>query len=429
MTVESELAARVGPILSDGTPLRDLIDLDKREVSMRVLHDPEVHRLELKRIFARTWVMVAHESEIPNPGDFVTRFIGEDPVIVTRTADGEVSIMLNVCAHRGMPLCRAEAGNEMTFKCPYHGWLFDGTGKLLGAPFERAMYGEWDKSKYGVRRARAAIRHGVIFGSFGADVPPLDEFLGDIAYYFDLVFSVAEFEVVGPPVENLFATNWKLISEQSTGDSYHNVTLHESARELGLLPPAEDLRSAYMDIVKVSSPEGHCIIGNEGTVPLYQDSETDHPGYKDPADWDMTIGTLFPGISTFFSFAVPVEGGRTYQANLAWHSPRGQGGSAVSVIPLLAKDAPEGLGALSRKMSGVSNGLISVDDNDAWVSTYSATGGVIGQEETLKYNMVRSDPRPPEGWPGPGMVYAGVSRDDTQWNFWLHWLECMTAEN
>jgi len=428
MTVESELASRVGPILSDGTPLRNLIDLDNREVSMRVLHDPEIHRLELKRIFARAWVIVAHESEIPNPGDFVTRYIGEDSVIVTRTADGEISILLNVCAHRGMPLCRADAGNEMSFKCPYHGWLFDGSGKLLGAPFERAMYGEWDKSKYGVRRARAAVRHGVIFGSFGSKTPPLDEYLGEAAYYFDLVFTAAEFEIIGPPMETLLETNWKLISEQSMGDSYHTFSLHESARELGVYPPAEDLRSAWMDTVKVCTPQGHCIVGNESSLQVYLEPGSPHPGYKSPAEWDITIGVLFP-ISTFFSFSIPVEGGRTYQANLAWHTPRGRGGSAVSLTPLLAKGAPEGLASLLRKTAGVTNGIISVDDNDVWTAEYAATRGEIAQEETLKYNMVPSERGAPEGWPGAGAVYAGVSRDDTQWNFWLQWLERMTDEN
>src|SRR5271156_6238061 len=217
MSVEGRLAARVGPILSDGTPLRDLIDLDKHEVSMRVFHDPEIYRLELNRIFGRAWIFLAHESEIPEVGDFVTRTIGEDPVIVTRTSDGEIAILLNVCSHRGMPVCRVDAGNAATFKCPYHGWAYEGTGRLLGAPFEREMYGDWDKSQFGLLKARVATHLGMIFGSFGASTPSLDDYLGDWAWYFDEFTGQAEFKVIGPPVEELMASNWKLSAEQTMG--------------------------------------------------------------------------------------------------------------------------------------------------------------------------------------------------------------------
>src|SRR5271156_273432 len=119
MLTQQDLAERVGPVLSDGTPLRELVDFDKREVSMRVLSDPEIYRLELKRIFARSWGLVAHESEIPAAGDFVLRSIGADPVIVTRDAAGKVNVLLNVCSHRGMEICWADEGNAPTFKCPY----------------------------------------------------------------------------------------------------------------------------------------------------------------------------------------------------------------------------------------------------------------------------------------------------------------------
>src|SRR5271154_24397 len=81
---EANLAKRPSPILSDGTPLSSLIDLEKREVKLRVLNDPELHRMELQRVFARSWIIVGHVSEIPNAGDYVKRYIGEDQVVVTR---------------------------------------------------------------------------------------------------------------------------------------------------------------------------------------------------------------------------------------------------------------------------------------------------------------------------------------------------------
>jgi 3-phenylpropionate/trans-cinnamate dioxygenase subunit alpha len=61
-----------------------LIDLANRTVSPRVFADPEIYRAEQERIFGRCWLYVAHDSQIPNPGDFVTSFMGEEPVIVCR---------------------------------------------------------------------------------------------------------------------------------------------------------------------------------------------------------------------------------------------------------------------------------------------------------------------------------------------------------
>ena len=145
---------RSGPLLSDGTPLRDLIDFERREVSIRVLNDPEIHRIELDRIFARSWIALAHESEIPNPGDYVLRSVGEDGVIITHDANGKVNALLNVCTHRGMEVCWGSVGNSTTFRCGYHGWIFDNEGNLRGVPLEQEMYGDWDKSEYGLQRAR-----------------------------------------------------------------------------------------------------------------------------------------------------------------------------------------------------------------------------------------------------------------------------------
>src|ERR1700733_795437 len=114
----------VGPVLSDGTPLRDLVNLHTREVSMRVLADPEIYRLELDRIFTKNWQLVAHETEIPQPGDFVTRRMGNDQVIVARDMKGEVHVSLNMCTHRGMRVCRSDSGNARVHRCIYHGWGF-----------------------------------------------------------------------------------------------------------------------------------------------------------------------------------------------------------------------------------------------------------------------------------------------------------------
>src|SRR3546814_7639693 len=101
-----------GLVLSDGTTLDDLIDREMNEVSLRVMTDEELYRLEMERIFAKTWLLLGHESEIPKSGDFIVRDMGEDNVIVTRDRQGEIHVSLNVCPHRGMKVCLGEARSE-----------------------------------------------------------------------------------------------------------------------------------------------------------------------------------------------------------------------------------------------------------------------------------------------------------------------------
>jgi nitrite reductase/ring-hydroxylating ferredoxin subunit len=426
MSIEGKLAARVGPILSDGTALRELIDLDNHEVSFRVATDPEIYRLELERIFARAWIPVAHESEIPEPGDFVTRSIGEDPVIVARGRDGDIAVSLNVCSHRGMELCRTDAGNASTFKCPYHGWVYDTSGRLRGAPFEQDMYGnDWDKSRFGLTQARVATRFGLIFASFRATTS-LDDFLGDMGWYLDEFFGAGRtnLRVIGPPIEEQLSANWKLAAEQTMGDGYHFLTLHESTREIGFTPVVTDALSAGLDAIRVCSPEGHWLGGNPEPAPKYFVRKSS--GYPPPAEWHAVVGALFPA-TVMLCFGVPVDGDVTHQMSLGSYLPRGSSGFVNSNLYILERNAPEGMEAVLRTMGGAGYGLTASGDYDAWPSTQRAVGGAMGQRQSLKYNTLAGT-NTPDGWPGPGDVYAGFTRDDIQWNFWLRWLDCMTAE-
>lgn len=91
----SSLRSRMGPSVVHGKQarvgeglLRDRVRTEEGVVSSSIFNDSEISRLELERIFTRSWLFVAHQSEIPHVGDFVTRSMGEDPVIVWRGQDG-----------------------------------------------------------------------------------------------------------------------------------------------------------------------------------------------------------------------------------------------------------------------------------------------------------------------------------------------------
>src|SRR5579864_9197968 len=84
------------------------VDAQRGLVSRDAFVSSEVYERELERIFDRTWGFLAHETEIPHAGDFVSRNLGSAPVIVVRDDDGRVHALLNSCRHRGAKVCRAD---------------------------------------------------------------------------------------------------------------------------------------------------------------------------------------------------------------------------------------------------------------------------------------------------------------------------------
>ena len=112
------------------TDLNLLVEDDKGIISPRIFSDKNIYEEELEQIFARCWLFLCHESQIPSSGDFITTYMGEDPVLVVRSSSGKVNAFLNVCRHRGNRLCRADTGNAAAFICSYHGWAYANDGRL-----------------------------------------------------------------------------------------------------------------------------------------------------------------------------------------------------------------------------------------------------------------------------------------------------------
>ncbi len=130
-------------------------DLKQGLFPVRIFNNQEIYDLELRRIFGRSWVYIGHETEIPNPGDFATRYIGEDPFIFIRDQSGTIRVLLNSCRHRGAQVCRVQMGNTKSFVCPFHGWTYANDGTLTGVPAPRQGYRELNMSEWGLFAAPA----------------------------------------------------------------------------------------------------------------------------------------------------------------------------------------------------------------------------------------------------------------------------------
>jgi phenylpropionate dioxygenase-like ring-hydroxylating dioxygenase large terminal subunit len=208
-------------------------------VPAHIYNDAEVFALERDRLFSRAWVFVAHESEIPDPGDYVVRRVLADSFIVVRDEVGAVRVLFNMCLHKGMAVCRAELGNASHFRCPYHAWTYRNDGRLAGLPFHADAYGGEDgfaREGQSLLPAPAmASYNGLIFVSLRPDPPALTEYLGNFAYYLDFYTrqSPAGVELRGPQRWRVKA-NWKIGAENFAGDSYHTPHTHASVVDIGL---------------------------------------------------------------------------------------------------------------------------------------------------------------------------------------------------
>lgn len=197
-------------------------------VHSSLYRDPAIFDEEIERIFYKTWVWVAHASEIPNANDYITTYIGPQSVIVNRDKAGAVRVMVNRCRHRGATLCDKRRGNSPGFVCPYHAWTYGPDGSLKGVPMPKG-YKDFDKSDYGLVTLRTEEYNGMIFASFNPDVPSLDDFLGRAKPWIDLFMKQGG----GYPVKTLgehkftFPGNWKIQLENTT-DAYHFPIVHKS---------------------------------------------------------------------------------------------------------------------------------------------------------------------------------------------------------
>ena len=91
--------------------LHELVSDDACHISRRVFTSEEVYAWEKQFIFARSWLYLCHESQLPNIGDYLTTYMCETPVIVARGEDGKIHVSVNSCSHRGLPVCRNDRGN------------------------------------------------------------------------------------------------------------------------------------------------------------------------------------------------------------------------------------------------------------------------------------------------------------------------------
>ena len=180
-----------------------------------------VFKADMDLIFARHWIFVGQEPDVPEPGDVMALHIGDAPILILRDDDGAVRAFHNVCRHRGaqlMPEGRGQVGNLV---CRYHTWTYGLDGRLL---FADHMGEDFDPSCRGLRPVALRSVAGLLFVCL-AEHPPAD--IDDMAAAMEPYLRphrIAEARIARQ-VDLVEQGNWKLTMENNR-ECYHCSANH-----------------------------------------------------------------------------------------------------------------------------------------------------------------------------------------------------------
>ncbi len=428
-----------------------LVDASAGLIDRSVFSDQALFEREMREVFGKSWLFVGHESQIRNNGDFFISQAGRDAVIVTRDAEGEVQVLLNVCTHRGMPVCRYDSGNASRFTCPYHGWTFSNNGTLVGLPLSTEGYsGTLDRKKWGLIKARVSRYYGSIWATFDEQAPPFEDALGDMALMLRDFMQGPDGEDDGlEAVEGILKfeipSNWKFGAENNAGDLYHDVS-HNSVQRVGLA--LSGLRGRHVwnadkhafRTLNVAYPAG----GHAARVNLYADAQREYH-----SQWAME-----PQVDEYFRQAHQLRqqrlgekarllnrGGIVFP-NMAYNSasrwqitswvPRAPNKTEVWKWYFVPKQAPQRVKDVLRHYLlryGGPSGMVEQDDIENWASAQVGAESAAARRLPMNYmlHMGQAQWAWPEPWLGEGAyVDEGVS-EHAQRVFYQRWAEMMNG--
>jgi nitrite reductase/ring-hydroxylating ferredoxin subunit len=432
-----------------------LVDLRSGEISREIFVNEEIYAQEQERVFARAWLHVGHESQIPRPGDYFVSSMGEESVILCRDRTGRIHVFLNSCRHRGMKVCRYDEGSTTVFTCPYHGWSYGTDGRLVGVPYWREAYhSRLDKEKWGlVEVAQLCNYKGSIWATWDPAAPPFAEYLGDFTRYLDLQLDgwdgrEGQAEVLGGVQKWLVPCNWKFPAENFSGDTYHNIS-HRSVDLAGIGPSGAGRRDMGE---RDASRKLHVCIPDRGHQTIHYvlpAGQTPPPAYLNApivaeyfrhceaerrrlrgegARLIGAPGEIFPNTALL---------SRQPRTMAAWH-PRGPHQTECWRWFFVDRDAPAEVKEFLRdyyiRYSGPA-GMTEQDDMENWNYAHAASRGTIARRYPYNYEQGSGTAVSDYEYQGlrvPGEVIdltETQSSEQPMRNFYRRWAEFMEADD
>ena len=254
--------------------------------------DAEFYEFEKEAVFNHEWLCIGRESWVPEPGDYFTSSIVGEPLLVTRTREGELRAMSSVCQHRGMLVAEGR-GNARGFVCPYHHWTYGLDGALVTAPAMNKTC-NFDKSKHGLPRIRTEVWQGFLFINFDEKAPPLAPRLRAL----DEV--LARYELPGtedqpPQKAGKYGWNWKVMFENNN-DGYHANKLHQGPLHdfvpsaLARFPDLPEDTAGYFRWNGTRHPDASFNVTQRALLPIF-------PGLTEEDRAQMVFANIPPTLS------------------------------------------------------------------------------------------------------------------------------------
>lgn len=393
--------------------------LEEGLVPFKLLADPLVFELENKRLWKRAWSFLGHESEIAKPGDYVVRNIGPyDSVIVIRSEDGKVRAFYNICAHRGMRVCRAEIGNTSHFRCPYHGWTYNNAGRLVGVPHMHTVYGDHpilEKYSEGLKHIRVESYNGFIFGNLNDKATPLTDFLGDFKWYLDILTKRTPAGLVFfPPLRHVTSFNWKIAAENFATDSYHFSTLHRFLSATGLMP---ERKTPVGTQAVINGHSFRCLLADSDNPSVPMMYPTYWPELVDISKMNLdqdqfqifklaTVidGNIFPNLS----YLNTSQGRATFLTFRAW-KPLAPDKTEFCAWFCVESEAPEEFKRKSYDEYTQQHSLagpVEADDIEVWKHITANSKSLGAENMDMNFDVGIHLRSKPLGWKGPGKAAA-----------------------
>ncbi len=205
---------------------------------------PDIFTKEQAEIFSKEWLLVGHQSQIPDAGDYIVQRVNHESLFVIRDRGAKIHGFFNVCRHRGSRLIEDNCGNRAAIQCPYHAWIYGLDGRLIGAPHMDEVPG-FEKADYPLHEVNLGIWEGFIFVNLRDASAERGDY--SLEHWFAPLsgkFSHWNMSILQPAkrIEYDVRANWKLMFENYS-ECYHCPGVHPQLQKVSPYDSAKnDLR-------------------------------------------------------------------------------------------------------------------------------------------------------------------------------------------
>jgi len=231
--------SNVGPVFHKPT---ETFRAGAKSLGQRYFISPEIFAQEQEKIFTEQWVLVGHESQIAQAGDYLTAEPAGESLIIVRDKRGAIHGFYNVCRHRGSRLIEKRHGQSAAIQCPYHAWTYALDGRLVGAPHMEEVLG-FDKADYSLHAVNLALWEGFIFVNLADASTQRGGYISLDKWFAPLAGKFSRWNLSAlrsaKRIEYDVRANWKLIFENYS-ECYHCGGVHPELSKISPYDSAEN---------------------------------------------------------------------------------------------------------------------------------------------------------------------------------------------